>query len=97
EPTAGLDPEQRLRFRDLVSRIGEGRTVLLSTHMTEDVSALCPRVVVVDRDPSARLAWRTADGDVRNIGDAAPAGATTVPPTLEDAYLLLVGEAAVAE
>jgi hypothetical protein len=119
EPTAGLDPEQRLRFRDLVSRIGEGRTVLLSTHMTEDVSALCPRVVVVDggrtvfdgtpsaltgtadgrvwlaadRDPSARLAWRTADGDVRNIGDAAPAGATTVPPTLEDAYLLLVGEA----
>jgi ABC-2 type transport system ATP-binding protein len=123
EPTAGLDPEQRLRFRDLVSRIGEGRTVLLSTHMTEDVSALCPRVVVVDggrtvfdgtpsaltgtadgrvwlatdRDPAARLAWRTADGDVRNIGDAAPAGATTVPPTLEDAYLLLVGEAAVTE
>jgi ABC-2 type transport system ATP-binding protein len=123
EPTAGLDPEQRLRFRDLVSRIGEGRTVLLSTHMTEDVSALCPRVVVVDggrtvfdgtpsrltgtadgrvwlaadRDPAARLAWRTADGDVRNIGDDAPAGATTVPPTLEDAYLLLVGAAAVTE
>jgi ABC-2 type transport system ATP-binding protein len=123
EPTAGLDPEQRLRFRDLVSRIGEGRTVLLSTHMTEDVSALCPRVVVVDggrtvfdgtpsaltgtadgrvwlaaeRDPAARLAWRTADGDVRNIGDAAPSGAVTVPPTLEDAYLLLVGAAAVTE
>jgi ABC-2 type transport system ATP-binding protein len=123
EPTAGLDPEQRLRFRDLVSRIGERRTVLLSTHMTEDVSALCPRVVVVDggrtvfdgtpsaltgtadgrvwlaaeRDPAARLAWRTADGDVRNIGDTAPAGATTVAPTLEDAYLLLVGEAAVKE
>ena len=123
EPTAGLDPEQRLRFRDLVSRIGEGRTVLLSTHMTEDVAALCPHVVVVDggrtvfdgtpsaltgtadgrvwlapdRDPAARLAWRTADGDVRNIGEAAPAGATTVPPTLEDAYLLLVGEAAVRE
>jgi ABC-2 type transport system ATP-binding protein len=119
EPTAGLDPEQRLRFRDLVSRIGEGRTVLLSTHQTEDVSALCPHVVVVDRGrtvfdgtpsaltgtadgrvwlssdrtPAARLAWRTAEGDVRNIGDAVPAGAQAVRPTLEDAYLLLVGEA----
>ena len=51
EPTAGLDPEQRLRFRDLVSRIGEGRTVLLSTHQTEDVAALCPRVVVRRRRP----------------------------------------------
>ena len=120
EPTAGLDPEQRLRFRDLVSRIGEDRTVLLSTHQTEDVTALCGHVVVVDggrsvfdgtpaglvvtatgkvwrspeRSPAARLAWRTSDGDVRNIGDAAPDGAHLVAPTLEDAYLLLVGEAA---
>ena len=49
EPTAGLDPEQRLRFRDLVSRAGEDRAVVLSTHQTEDVAALCSRVVVVDR------------------------------------------------
>ena len=123
EPTAGLDPEQRLRFRDLVSRIGDGRTVLLSTHQTEDVAALCPHVVVIDRGrtvfdgtpsdltamadgrvwlaaeraPTARLAWRTPDGEVRNIGDEAPAGARTVRPTLEDAYLLLVGEGAAAE
>ena len=123
EPTAGLDPEQRLRFRDLVSRIGEGRAVLLSTHQTEDVSALCPHVVVVnhgrtvfdgtpsgltgtadgrvwlspDRTPAARLAWRTAEGDVRNIGDAVPPGAQAVRPTLEDAYLLRVGEAATPE
>ncbi|GII77306.1 ABC transporter ATP-binding protein [Sphaerisporangium rufum] len=47
EPTVGLDPEQRMRFRALVSRLGEGRTVLLSTHQTEDVAALCERVVVV--------------------------------------------------
>jgi ABC-2 type transport system ATP-binding protein len=47
EPTAGLDPEQRLRFRDTVSRVGEERTVILSTHQTEDVSALCQRVVVM--------------------------------------------------
>ena len=48
EPTAGLDPEQRLRFRELVSHAGEGRAVLLSTHQTEDVAALCQDVVVLD-------------------------------------------------
>lgn len=47
EPTVGLDPEQRLRFRDLLSRAGAGRTVLLSTHQTEDVSAMCSEVVVL--------------------------------------------------
>ncbi|WP_439943399.1 ABC transporter ATP-binding protein [Streptomyces sp. BBFR115] len=47
EPTAGLDPEQRMRFRDLITRTGEGRTVLLSTHQTEDVAMLCHRVIVM--------------------------------------------------
>jgi ABC-2 type transport system ATP-binding protein len=49
EPTVGLDPEQRLRFRQLVSRQADRRCVVLSTHMTEDVEALCDRVVVLDR------------------------------------------------
>ncbi|MEV3858711.1 ATP-binding cassette domain-containing protein [Streptomyces sp. NPDC050095] len=49
EPTVGLDPEQRLRFRELVADLGAGRTVLLSTHQTEDVTALCNRVIVLDR------------------------------------------------
>ncbi|RNG18172.1 ABC transporter ATP-binding protein [Streptomyces botrytidirepellens] len=48
EPTVGLDPEQRLRFRELIAELGEGRTVLLSTHQTEDVAALCHKVVVLD-------------------------------------------------
>ena len=48
EPTAGLDPEQRLRFRELVSELARGRIVLLSTHQTEDVAALCRHVVVLD-------------------------------------------------
>jgi ABC-2 type transport system ATP-binding protein len=52
EPTAGLDPEQRLRFRELISRLAEDRCVLISTHQTEDVSALCRRVVVL-RDGEA--------------------------------------------
>ncbi len=49
EPTVGLDPEQRLRFRQVISRQAEGRCVVLSTHMTEDVEALCDRVIVLDR------------------------------------------------
>ncbi|MET7484810.1 ABC transporter ATP-binding protein [Streptomyces sp. NPDC005538] len=47
EPTVGLDPEQRMRFRELIARAGEGRTVLLSTHQTEDVAMLCNRVIVM--------------------------------------------------
>jgi ABC-2 type transport system ATP-binding protein len=49
EPTVGLDPEQRLRFRQLASDLAEERIVLLSTHQTEDVAALCDRVTVLDR------------------------------------------------
>jgi ABC-2 type transport system ATP-binding protein len=49
EPASGLDPEQRLRFRETVSAVAEHHTVLLSTHQTDDVSALCQRVVVMDR------------------------------------------------
>ncbi|MEU8648769.1 ABC transporter ATP-binding protein [Streptomyces sp. NPDC048737] len=49
EPTVGLDPEQRMRFRGLIAEAGEARTVLLSTHQTEDVAMLCHRVVVLAR------------------------------------------------
>ena len=48
EPASGLDPEQRLRFRETVSAVAEHHTVLLSTHQTDDVTALCQRVVVID-------------------------------------------------
>lgn len=48
EPTAGLDPEQRLRFREAMSHLAEDRAIILSTHQTEDVAALCSRVVVMN-------------------------------------------------
>ncbi|OIK01104.1 ATP-binding cassette domain-containing protein [Streptomyces colonosanans] len=47
EPTVGLDPEQRMRFREVIAEAGQGRTVLLSTHQTEDVAMLCRRVIVM--------------------------------------------------
>ncbi len=52
EPTAGLDPEQRLRFREVASELGDDRIVLISTHQTGDVAALCQRVIVM-RDGQA--------------------------------------------
>ena len=47
EPTAGLDPEERNRFLNLLSEIGENVVVILSTHIVEDVSDLCPRRAVL--------------------------------------------------
>ena len=119
EPTAGLDPAQRGRLRDVLGRAGETSTVVISTHQTEDVAALCERVVVLDggtvlfdgpvtamigqaagrvwmaaeRDPAAQHAWRTGSGRFRNVGDPPPS-AELIEPALEDAYLLLVGDAA---
>jgi len=52
EPTASLDPEQRMRFRELASSLGQERIMLVSTHQTEDVAALCQRVIVM-RDGDA--------------------------------------------
>lgn len=49
EPTAGLDPEERIRFLNLLSRIGEGSVVILSTHIVEDVEELCSRMAIIDR------------------------------------------------
>jgi ABC-2 type transport system ATP-binding protein len=47
EPTAGLDPEERNRFLNLLAEIGESVVVILSTHIVEDVSDLCPRMAVL--------------------------------------------------
>jgi ABC-2 type transport system ATP-binding protein len=47
EPTAGLDPEERIRFLNLLAEIGENVVVILSTHIVEDVSDLCPRMAVL--------------------------------------------------
>ncbi|HWM73639.1 MAG TPA: ATP-binding cassette domain-containing protein [Nocardioides sp.] len=48
EPTTGLDPEQRASLRRILSGLARAGAVLLSTHQTEDVSALCDRVIVLD-------------------------------------------------
>jgi ABC-2 type transport system ATP-binding protein len=48
EPTAGLDPAERVRFLNLLSELGENAVVILSTHIVDDVSELCTRMAVID-------------------------------------------------
>jgi len=47
EPTAGLDPEERNRFLNLLAEVGENVVVILSTHIVEDVTDLCPRMAII--------------------------------------------------
>ena len=73
EPTAGLDPEQRVQFRALMRSLGESATVIVSTHLVEDVGAACSEVAlmsagkIVFRGTSADL---TARGEGHGVGDA---------------------------
>lgn len=49
EPTVGLDPKQIVEIRDLIRKLGEDHTVILSTHILSEVSAVCDRVIVISR------------------------------------------------
>ena len=49
EPTAGLDPAERVRFLNLLSDLGENSVIILSTHIVEDVAELCTRMAIIDR------------------------------------------------
>ena len=49
EPTAGLDPSERVRFLNLLSELGENSVVILSTHIVEDVSELCTNMAIIDK------------------------------------------------
>jgi ABC-2 type transport system ATP-binding protein len=123
EPTTGVDPEQRAVLRQVLSQCGEHAAVLLATHQTEDVAALCDRVVVLvggqvkfdgdvrvlidgargrvwlSEEPGkdAQVSWRTGTGQYRSVGGQPPRGAEQATPTLEDAYLLLVGSVPAVE
>jgi ABC-2 type transport system ATP-binding protein len=73
EPTAGLDPEQRVAFRTLMRNLGERSTVVVSTHLVEDVGAACTEVALMN---AGQIVFRgtpeelTARGSDHGIGDA---------------------------
>jgi ABC-2 type transport system ATP-binding protein len=87
EPTAGLDPEERIRFRALIGEVAEHTAVLLSTHIVEDVEATCPRLAVIgagrllfDGTPTDLL--RAAAGRLWRL----PAGEPLPPGAVEVTY-----------
>lgn len=135
EPTAGLDPEERLNFYHLLAELAQDRTVVLSTHIVEDVAVLCPNFAVIRRgkllatttpaEARAPLQGRIFEGHVEAAGLQAlanevrvvqallvegrhrvrllvedgppPPGFQPAEPTLEDAYLVMVGDDKAAE
>jgi ABC-2 type transport system ATP-binding protein len=85
EPTAGLDPVQRIQLRELIARLGRTRTVVMSTHLVEDVAHIASNVVIL------------ADGSVKWVGTpeelAAQATATTDSASVfERGFLAVVRE-----
>lgn len=48
EPTAGLDPEERLRFKNMVTHLDKDKTVIISTHIVDDIEVLCDEIIVMD-------------------------------------------------
>jgi ABC-2 type transport system ATP-binding protein len=82
EPTTGLDPEQRASLRGVLAEAARTSTVLLSTHQTEDVAALCERVVVLDAgricfNGTVRELLQRADGCVWLADEAHPSAIST--------------------
>ena len=72
EPTAGLDPEQRVQFRALLRSLGESVTVIVSTHLVEDVGAACSEVALMS---AGKIVFRgtpeelTVRGEGHGVGD----------------------------
>ena len=82
EPTVGLDPEERVNFRNMFSRIARKRLVLLSTHIIEDIQHVCDRLIVIGK------------GQVLFDGTPEQLISMTKAPSLEEAYLQLISKEA---
>ncbi len=70
EPTSGLDPNQIVEIRNLISSVGKEKTVMLSTHIMQEVEAICDRVVIIDQGNIM------ADETAGNLGSQQQAGQT---------------------
>jgi ABC-type multidrug transport system ATPase subunit len=133
EPTMGLDPEERVNFRNLFSKNAGGKIVILSTHIIEDVQSICNRLIVInkglilfDGKPSDLILaaaghvgiFETGDSTLqpagngykvtsrvftsrgiqyRIVSDNLPEYASSVEPSLEDAYIYLMSKGSCKE
>jgi ABC-2 type transport system ATP-binding protein len=85
EPTVGLDPAQRLRFRELVVELGQQSCVLISTHLVEDVAAACTDVVLVSE---GSLVFQGTPADLATAGTGAHVGDSPI----ERGYSALISQ-----
>jgi ABC-2 type transport system ATP-binding protein len=67
EPTTGLDPNQILEIRDLIRTAGKNKTVLFSTHIMQEVEALCDRVIIINK---GKVVSDSSLQDLRKTGDS---------------------------
>ncbi|MFF0147964.1 ABC-type multidrug transport system ATPase subunit [Amycolatopsis sulphurea] len=87
EPTVGLDPAQRVRFRELMQELGRESCVLVSTHLVEDVAAACSDVVLF---AAGKLVFQGTPDDLAAAGSAADIGDSPI----ERGYSALLGDRA---
>jgi ABC-type multidrug transport system ATPase subunit len=87
EPTSGLDPEQRVRFRQLIRGLGQESTVLLSTHLVEDVAVASEDIAVM---ASGEIRFRGTPEELRAIGAAHPDPLEADESALERGYRLVL-------
>lgn len=91
EPTAGLDPERRVEFRELLRGIGATSTVIVGTHLVEDVAAACTEVTLLD---SGGLVFAGTPGQLEDLGDSAAArGGASGDSALERGYTVALQRA----
>jgi ABC-type multidrug transport system ATPase subunit len=96
EPTAGLDPEERIRFRNIVTELGDRIPIVLSTHIVEDIEATCPRIVALAQGE------KIFDGSPSQLFDYLPASSSSdiehrQGPILEQAYQAFLASRAPAQ
>ncbi len=107
EPTSGLDPNQLVEIRDLIKRIGKEKTVMLSTHILQEVEAICDRVIIIRKGQlvadnlasnlqvatDLQVVFAEFDGSVsKNLLQRIP-GVTKVQKVTETSYLIESNEA----
>jgi ABC-2 type transport system ATP-binding protein len=86
EPTAGLDPEQRVAFRALLRDLGQHATVVVSTHLVEDIGAACTQVALMD---GGKIVFHGTPADLTARGE----GHGTGDAPLERGYSAVLAEA----
>lgn len=86
EPTAGLDPEERIRCHHLLRDFADGRIVLLSTHIASDIASTCDGVVVLD---DGKLIFQGSTEELISQAEGTEKGVIQ-SPTLEDGYMYLL-------